>query len=122
MNTTIERYHTDEELDKLLNVCNRVEKWLDEKLIEQDKIAPHVDPVLTTADIERMLREIEREFLIVATKKPPKKKTTAPATNASESTNNVNNTSTSNNTDSEQKSTTTRIDKETQVHDVHDEL
>ncbi|CAG8574514.1 8554_t:CDS:10 [Cetraspora pellucida] len=122
VNTTIERYHTDEELDKLLNVCNKADKWLDEKLTEQDKIALHVDPVLTTADIERMLREIEREFLIVATKKPPKKKTTAPVTSASESTNNVNNTSTSNvnNTDSEQKSTTTRIDKETPVK--HDEL
>ncbi|KAF0478530.1 HSP70-domain-containing protein [Gigaspora margarita] len=110
-NTTIERYHTDEELDKLLNVCNKAEKWLDEKLIEQDKIEPHADPVLTTADIEKLLREIEREFIIVATKRPPKKKVTPPVTNDSENTNNVNN------TDSDPKSTTTHVEETPAKHD-----
>ncbi|CAG8535790.1 17297_t:CDS:2 [Dentiscutata heterogama] len=114
VNTTVERYHTDEELDKLLNVCNKAEKWLDEKLTEQNKIEPYVDPVLTTAEIERMLREIEREFLIVATKRPPKRKATPSATNDSESTNNVNN------TDSDQKSTTTQVVKESPP--THEEL
>ncbi|CAB5395824.1 unnamed protein product [Rhizophagus irregularis] len=73
-NTTAEnRYHTDEELDKLLSVCGKVEEWLNEKLELQGKTPPHVNPSLVTIDIDKKLNEIEREFLILVSKKPPRK-------------------------------------------------
>ncbi|RIA89435.1 Hsp70 protein [Glomus cerebriforme] len=72
-NTTADRYHTDEELDKLLSVCGKVEEWLNEKLEIQEKTSPHVDPILITSDINKKLNEIEQQFLILVSKKSPRK-------------------------------------------------
>ncbi|CAJ0640731.1 6430_t:CDS:10 [Entrophospora sp. SA101] len=55
-------HYTDENIDKLLNVCDKVENWLNEKLAEQEKTAPHIDPVFTTDDVQKKAKEINREF------------------------------------------------------------
>ncbi|CAI2179762.1 6593_t:CDS:10 [Funneliformis geosporum] len=74
-NSTAEnRYYTDEELNKLLNIVGKVEDWLNEKLVLQEKTPPHFDPILTSIDIENKLKGMEREFLLLVSKKPKKSK------------------------------------------------
>ncbi|CAG8766131.1 17240_t:CDS:2, partial [Acaulospora morrowiae] len=70
--TTEDQLVADADLDRLISVCRRVEQWLDEKLFEQERIPLHIDPVLTSSDIEKKVREIERELLFLATRRPPK--------------------------------------------------
>ncbi|RUP43379.1 hypothetical protein BC936DRAFT_137265 [Jimgerdemannia flammicorona] len=68
-----DRYHTDEELDKLELVCDDAEDWLAAKQREQDKLALYVDPVLLTTDIESQAKVVERETMTLLMKKKPKK-------------------------------------------------
>nr|CAG8458621.1 14126_t:CDS:10 [Entrophospora candida] len=90
-NITVETWHyTDADIDKLLNVCDKIENWLKEKLAEQGKTALYIDPIFTTDDIQKKVNEIKREFLKLVNKKPPikaKSSTTTTATTESVKTN-----------------------------------
>ncbi|CAG8765363.1 10970_t:CDS:2, partial [Acaulospora morrowiae] len=110
--TTEDQLIADADLDRLMSVCRRVEQWLDEKLFEQERIPLHIDPVLTSSDIEKKVREIERELLFLATRKPPKN---TPRSNDSQSTSSADK--------SESASQTTALTGETTSTNIpHEEL
>ncbi|CAG8529838.1 6183_t:CDS:10 [Diversispora eburnea] len=60
---------TELELNRLMDTCFRVEEWLEDKLYEQERIPPHVDPVLVSSDIQKKAKEIQRELSILEAKK-----------------------------------------------------
>jgi len=62
-------HHTDENIDKFLNVCDKVENWLNKKLAEQEKTAPHIDPVFTANNVKKKAKAIKRGFLNLVKKK-----------------------------------------------------
>ncbi|RHZ78735.1 hypothetical protein Glove_156g20 [Diversispora epigaea] len=78
---------TELELNKLIDICYRVEEWLEDKLYEQERIPPHIDPVLISSDIQKKANEIQRELLILeAKKKAYESSSSTKASNDSQST------------------------------------
>lgn len=67
-----ERYHTDEELDGLLEHASRLENWRNDKVAAQEKLANHVDPVLTTSEVKQKCEELDAALLKLMQKKKPK--------------------------------------------------
>jgi hypothetical protein len=125
-NSTAEnRFYTDEELDKLLNVCGKIKEWLNGKLELQANTPPHVSPVLTTIEIDNKLNEIEREFLALVSKKPLRKpkvsttttdnaSTTTTVDKQSESSQSSQSSTTGTEPDSQSTTTTTTESKQTE--------
>ncbi|RUS22279.1 hypothetical protein BC937DRAFT_89854 [Endogone sp. FLAS-F59071] len=73
-NTTDEdRYHTDEELDRLEQLCDDTEDWLAARLREQEALKSYTDPILTSVDIEARQKAVDRETMVLLMRKPPKK-------------------------------------------------
>lgn len=73
-NTTDEdRYHTEEELDRLEQLCDDSEDWLAARLREQEALKSYADPILTSVDIEARQRAVDREAMALLMRKPPKK-------------------------------------------------
>lgn len=69
-----ERYHTDEELDSLLEHTDRLEKWKNEKVTAQEQLPNHVEPVFTTAETRRRCQELDDALMKLMRKKKPKTK------------------------------------------------
>lgn len=67
-----ERYHTEEELDALLVNASKLEAWRNEKVAAQEKLANHVDPVLTTSEVKQKCEELETAVIKLMQKKKPK--------------------------------------------------
>ena len=51
--------YTAEELSDLTKVHESVQKWLDEKVAEQDKLSPTDDPVISTSDLAAKSKELK---------------------------------------------------------------
>lgn len=69
-----ERYHTDEELDSLLEHTDRLEKWKNDKVTAQEQLPNHVEPVFTTAETRRRCQELDDALMKLMRKKKPKAK------------------------------------------------
>ncbi|KAF7732747.1 Hypoxia up-regulated protein 1 [Apophysomyces ossiformis] len=67
-----ERYHTEEELNGLLELTKIVEEWKVEKITAQSKIPSHADPVLISADIEKKTEQVQDGLAKLKRKKKPK--------------------------------------------------
>lgn len=76
-----ERYHTDEELDSLLEHTDRLEKWKNEKVTAQEQLPNHVEPVFTTAETRRRCQELDDALMKLMRKKKPKTKKQQPPKN-----------------------------------------
>jgi hypoxia up-regulated 1 len=72
------RYHTEEELEALLNATEKLEKWMTEKVSAQKKLAPTEDPVLLTSHVLEKTKAIEDHLMKLLTKKKPKVPKKAP--------------------------------------------
>jgi hypothetical protein len=71
MNET-DRYHSEEELTNATTVVEEVKEWKTKKTVEQQALAPHVDPVLTTREIQKKMKDVEAALRKLTTKKKPK--------------------------------------------------
>ncbi|KAI8149158.1 heat shock protein 70 family [Fennellomyces sp. T-0311] len=69
-----ERYHTDEELDGIMDHAKRLGEWKVEKLAAQEKLENHVDPVFTTVNVNKQCRELDEALMKLMRKKKPKVK------------------------------------------------
>lgn len=67
------RYHTEEELEALSGVTEKVEKWMAEQVEAQKKLAETEDPVLVTSKVAEKVRAIEDHLMKLLSKKKPKK-------------------------------------------------
>lgn len=79
-----ERYHTDEELDGLLEHTDRLEKWKNDKVAAQEQLPNHVEPVFTTAETRRRCQELDEALMKLMRKKKPKTKKQAPKNETSQ--------------------------------------
>ena len=61
--------YTVDDLSELTNVYESVEKWLEEKTVEQDKLSPIDDPVITTSDLAAKSKELNRVVMDLVQKK-----------------------------------------------------
>ena len=61
--------YTVDDLSELTNVYESVEKWLEEKTVEQDKLSPTDDPVITTSDLAAKSKELNRVVMDLVQKK-----------------------------------------------------
>ncbi|KAF9161259.1 lumenal Hsp70 protein, partial [Actinomortierella ambigua] len=77
-----ESYHTPEEVQKLYDACDEVDKWIKEKREAQEKLALWEEPAVATRDIEYRGVPVEKELTKLMSKKKPKvtKKTKENAT------------------------------------------
>jgi hypoxia up-regulated 1 len=66
------RYHTEEELEALLNATEKLEHWMAEKVAAQNKLAHTEDPVLLTSHVVEKTKAIEDHLMKLITKKKPK--------------------------------------------------
>ena len=71
MNET-DRYHSEEELTNATTVIEEVKEWRTQKVVEQEALAPYVDPVLTTREIQKKMKDVEAALRKLTTKKKPK--------------------------------------------------
>ena len=79
-----ERYHTDEELDAVLDHANRVDTWKIEKVNAQEKRGHHLDPVFTSADVNKQCGELDEALVKLMKKKKPKTKKKVPKNESTE--------------------------------------
>ena len=85
--------YSDEDLSAIVEKQNSIQKWLDEKLVEQEKLALMDDPVVLSSDLSARSQEINDAVMNLLTKqmrvppkskpKPKKGKATKSATTAS---------------------------------------
>jgi len=68
-----ERYHTDEELQELIQLCDSTEEHLNHRLAKQSEIPAWDEPIITVAEIKYMQHDIERGIKALLEKKPPTK-------------------------------------------------
>jgi hypothetical protein len=108
-----DRYHSEEELANATSVVNEVKEWKAKKVAEQQALEPHVDPVLTTRDIQKKMKDVEAALRKLTTKKKPK------VTKKKDS-NKKNETQEEPKKDQEPKNEQTSSEKP--VDDIHDEL
>ncbi|KAI7857208.1 Hsp70 protein-domain-containing protein [Circinella umbellata] len=73
-----ERYHTDEELDAVLDLANQVDTWKIEAVTAQEKRDHHLDPVFTGVDVNKQCRELDEALMKLMKKKKPKTKKKVP--------------------------------------------
>jgi hypoxia up-regulated 1 len=64
-----ESVYTPEELATLTEGYEKVEKWLEDKIKEQEKLQPWQEPVLGTKDIEKKLQDINKIVVDVLQRK-----------------------------------------------------
>ncbi|GAA6001699.1 uncharacterized protein JCM10292_004998 [Rhodotorula paludigena] len=76
----------DDELAKLEGLARETGAWVDDMVKKQDKVAAHEDAVLRVAELEKKLKEVERETDKLAKKKAPRRRKTAASASASAST------------------------------------
>ncbi|KAG2181833.1 hypothetical protein INT44_008649 [Umbelopsis vinacea] len=112
MNET-DRYHSEEELTNATTVVDEVKEWKTKKLGEQKALEPHVDPVLTTREIQKKMKDVEAALRKLTTKKKPK-------VTKKKETNKKNETQEEAKKDEESKNE--QPSSENPVEDVHDEL
>ncbi|GAB5586845.1 lumenal Hsp70 protein [Umbelopsis nana] len=67
-----ERYHSEEDLTSATVVAEEAKEWKDKKVIEQQALELHVDPVLTTRDLQKKMKEVEDALRKLTSKKKPK--------------------------------------------------
>ncbi|GAA5804422.1 hypothetical protein HPULCUR_009915 [Helicostylum pulchrum] len=67
------RYHTEEELEALTGVTEKVEKWMAEQVEAQKKLAETEDPVLVTSKVSEKVKAVEEHLMKLLSKKKPKK-------------------------------------------------
>lgn len=67
-----ERYHSEEDLANATSVIDEVKGWRNKKVVEQEALELHVDPVLTTRDMQKKLKEVEAALRKLTSKKKPK--------------------------------------------------
>jgi hypothetical protein len=67
-----ERYHSDEDVANATTVSDQVKAWKFEKVAEQAALALHIDPVLTTREIQKKMKEVEEALRKLTNKKKPK--------------------------------------------------
>lgn len=72
------RYHTEEELEALLNATDKLESWMTEKVSAQKKLAHTENPVLLTSHVVEKTKAIEDHLMKLLTKKKPKVPKKAP--------------------------------------------
>jgi len=63
-----------EDRNKVLQECGNVEKWINEQMSKQDKLAKHADVVITCADIFKKKTELDRFASAIMNKPKPKPK------------------------------------------------
>ena len=71
--------YTPEDLAELSRVHESVQKWLDEKMAEQDKLSPSDDPVILSSDLAVKSKQLNKVVMEVLQKKmqiPPRAKST----------------------------------------------
>ena len=72
--------YSSEDLADLSRTHESVQKWLDEKLAEQEKLSPFEDPVILTSDMVAKSKELNKVVMDVLQKKmhmPPKVKSSS---------------------------------------------
>lgn len=74
---------TDDELAKLEGLARETGAWVDDMVKKQDKVAAHEDAVLRVAELEKKLKEVERETDKLAKKKAPRRRKTAASASTS---------------------------------------
>lgn len=67
------RYHTEEELDNLTSITEKVEKWMAEQVEAQKKLAETENPVIVTSKVSEKVKSIEENLMKLLSKKKPKK-------------------------------------------------
>ncbi|CAO3607724.1 unnamed protein product [Cunninghamella blakesleeana] len=67
-----ERYHTEEEIEKVLTIAKAAEKWQEELLEKQLTLTPIDNPVLTSKLVAAKAKEIDDALLPLLRKKKPK--------------------------------------------------
>jgi hypoxia up-regulated 1 len=108
---------TEEELEGLTNSYEDIEKWLEGKLEEQQKLKPFEDPVLSVKEIEGKLKDMNNLLMKTLQKQmkqqiPPKAKSTKSSSKKTTSA------SSSTSTTTAESSSSTEAAKESK----HDEL
>jgi hypoxia up-regulated 1 len=61
--------YTEEDLTSAKSVYESVQKWLDEKLLSQEKLGPYDDPAILVADLETRTTQLQDEITNVIMKK-----------------------------------------------------
>lgn len=72
--------YTAEDVSSLTGAYKSVHEWLEAKLIEQDKLSPHDDPVILSEDIAAKAKELSRAVTEILQKRirvPPKAKSSS---------------------------------------------
>ena len=75
--------YSEEELSAITEKSKEVQKWLDDKMIEQEKLSPIDDPVVLSSDLSARSQEINDAVMNLLTKQmrtPPKPKAKKPKT------------------------------------------
>ncbi|KAI7883842.1 heat shock protein 70 family [Mucor mucedo] len=67
------RYHTEEELEGLMDATEKVEKWMAEQVEAQKKLAETEDPVIVTSKVAEKVKAVEEHLMKLLSKKKPKK-------------------------------------------------
>ena len=61
-----------EEKQKVVTECNNVEKWLNEKMVSQDKVAKSADPIVTIQEVTKKQDELTKFSNSILNKPKPK--------------------------------------------------
>ena len=75
--TMLTPIYSDEDLSAIADKQSAVQKWLDEKLVEQEKLTPIDDPIILSSDLSARSQEINDAVMNLLTKQmrvPPKPK------------------------------------------------
>lgn len=67
------RYHTEEELEGLMEVTKHIEDWMAEQVAAQKKLLETDDPVIVTSKVAEKVKAVEEHLTKLITKKKPKK-------------------------------------------------
>ncbi|BGP03268.1 Heat shock protein 70-like protein LHS1 [Rhodotorula toruloides] len=65
---------TADELDSLDKLVKESQVWLDDALKRQEKVKAHEDPAFKVAEVEKKMKEVERETSRLGKKKQPRRK------------------------------------------------
>ncbi|KAG9295442.1 hypothetical protein G9A89_013471 [Geosiphon pyriformis] len=71
------RYHSDYELQRVNDLCNNADNWLNQVVANQGFLLPHVQPAFTSMEVEIRKQELHKEYMRLVNKKPPRKITTS---------------------------------------------
>lgn len=62
---------TEEERERVTNIVDRISKWLDEKVVEQEALKSHEEPAFSTQDIQAQMKPLTVQFEKIAKKPKP---------------------------------------------------